>query len=151
MGPIPGSGRSPGGGHDNLLQYSCLENPIDRGAWWAKVHRVTKCWTQLKQLSTAQQIQTQVDLSPGNWEDFCSRNKNNSVAINSSHPDCGLQIPFSIKEPGFLTRKKQMPELLPKIYQINLGHLAVPARKEVFRFLDSCHDRLTGTIIKLML
>ena len=33
-GLIPGSGRSPGGGHDSTLQYSCLENPIDRGAWW---------------------------------------------------------------------------------------------------------------------
>ena len=32
---IPGWGRSPGGGHGNLLQYSCLENPVDRGAWWA--------------------------------------------------------------------------------------------------------------------
>ena len=39
---IPGFGRSPGGGHDNVLQRSCLENPIDRGAWWATVHRVTK-------------------------------------------------------------------------------------------------------------
>ena len=35
MGSIPGSGRSPGGGHGNPLQYSCLENPMDRGAWWA--------------------------------------------------------------------------------------------------------------------
>ena len=34
MGSIPGSGRSPGGGHGNPLQYSCLENPVDRGAWW---------------------------------------------------------------------------------------------------------------------
>ena len=34
---IPGSGRSPGGGHGNPLQYSCLENPMDRGAWWATV------------------------------------------------------------------------------------------------------------------
>ena len=34
---IPGSGRSPGGGHGNPLQYSCLENPLDRGAWWATV------------------------------------------------------------------------------------------------------------------
>ena len=41
-GLIPGSGRSPGGGHDNPLQYSCLENPMDRGAWWAIVHEVTK-------------------------------------------------------------------------------------------------------------
>ena len=44
-GLIPGSGRSPRGGHDNLLQYSCLENPMDRGPWWAMVHRVTKCQT----------------------------------------------------------------------------------------------------------
>ena len=37
---IPGSGRSSGGGHGNPLQYSCLENPMDGGAWWATVHRV---------------------------------------------------------------------------------------------------------------
>ena len=39
---IPGSGRSPGEGNGNSLQYSCLENPMDRGAWWATVHGVTK-------------------------------------------------------------------------------------------------------------
>ena len=39
---IPGSGRSPGGGHGNSLQYSCLENPMDRGTWWATVHGVAK-------------------------------------------------------------------------------------------------------------
>ena len=39
---FPGSGRSPGGGHGNPLQCSCLENPTDRGAWWAAVHGVTK-------------------------------------------------------------------------------------------------------------
>ena len=38
---IPGSGRSPGGGHENSLQHSCLENHIDRGAWWATHHRVS--------------------------------------------------------------------------------------------------------------
>ena len=47
----PGAGRSPVEGHDNLLQYSCLENPLDRGAWWATVHRVTKSWTRVKQLA----------------------------------------------------------------------------------------------------
>ena len=41
-GLIPGSGRSPGGGHGNLFRYSCLENPMDRGAWWATVHGVAK-------------------------------------------------------------------------------------------------------------
>ena len=42
VGSIPGSGRSPGGGHGNPLQYSCLENPMDRGAWWATVHGVAE-------------------------------------------------------------------------------------------------------------
>ena len=51
-GSIPGLGRSHGGGHGNPLQYSSLENPIDRGAWWATVHRVIRSWIQLKQLST---------------------------------------------------------------------------------------------------
>ena len=46
-GSIPGSGRSPGGGNGNPLQYSCLENPMDRGAWWAAVHGVVKSWTGL--------------------------------------------------------------------------------------------------------
>ena len=44
-GSIPESGRSPGGGHGNPLQFSCLENPIDRGAWRAAVHRVAKSQT----------------------------------------------------------------------------------------------------------
>ena len=51
-GLIPGFGRSPGEGHSNPLQDSCLENPMDRGAWQATVHVVTKSRTQMKQLST---------------------------------------------------------------------------------------------------
>ena len=47
LGSIPGSGRSPGGGHGNPLQYSCLENPMDRGAWWFAVHRVEHDWSNL--------------------------------------------------------------------------------------------------------
>ena len=50
-GSIPGLGRFPAGGHGNPVQCSCLENPMDRRAWWAIVHRVAKSWTQLKQLS----------------------------------------------------------------------------------------------------
>ena len=45
VGSIPGSERPPGGGHDNPLQYSCLENPMDRGAWWATVHEVANSRT----------------------------------------------------------------------------------------------------------
>ena len=47
LGSFPGLGRSPGKGNSNPLQYSCLENPMDRGAWWAAVHEVTKSWTRL--------------------------------------------------------------------------------------------------------
>ena len=51
LGSIPGSGRRPGEGNDNRLQYSCLKNPMDRGAWQAPVQRVAKCQTGLKGLS----------------------------------------------------------------------------------------------------
>ena len=47
VGSVPGSGRSPGEGNDNVVQYSCLENPLDRGAQQATVHGVTKSQTQL--------------------------------------------------------------------------------------------------------
>ena len=46
-GLIPGLGRSPGGGTDSPLQYSCLENPMDRAAWQAAVHGVAKSWTRM--------------------------------------------------------------------------------------------------------
>ena len=55
MGSIPGLERSPGGGYGNPFQYSCQENPMDRGAWQATVQRVAKSQTQLKRLSTAHQ------------------------------------------------------------------------------------------------
>ena len=51
VGLISGLGRSPGEVKGNPLQYSCLENPVDRGAWRATVHGITKSWTPLKQLS----------------------------------------------------------------------------------------------------
>ena len=49
-GSIPGSGRFPGEGHGSPLQYSCLENPMDRGAWWATVQAVAQSWIPLKRL-----------------------------------------------------------------------------------------------------
>ena len=52
VGLIPGLGRSPGEGHGNPLQYSCLRNPLERGAWWVTVHRVTKSQMGLNRLST---------------------------------------------------------------------------------------------------
>ena len=52
LGSIPGSGKSSGGGNDNPLQYSCLENSTDKGAWRATVHRVSKSWMQLSHQQT---------------------------------------------------------------------------------------------------
>ena len=65
MSSIPGLGRSLGGEHGNPLQYSCLENPMDSGAWWATVHRVAKSQTQLKQLNT--QAYSNADLDNLAW------------------------------------------------------------------------------------
>ena len=66
-GSIPGLERSPGGGHDNPLQYSCLENSMGRGARQATVHGVAKSWTQPKQLSTdtctAYEMSLSIDVS----------------------------------------------------------------------------------------
>ena len=61
-GSTPGSGRSSGGGYGNPLQYSCLENPLDRRAWWATVHGVSKSQTQLKRLSTCTQHQEKSEI-----------------------------------------------------------------------------------------
>ena len=52
LGSIPGSGKSPGGGNGNSLQYSCLENPMDRGVWQATVHGVSKNGTQLSDFTS---------------------------------------------------------------------------------------------------
>ena len=68
---IPGSGRSPGGGHGDPLQYSCLENPMDRGACQATSHRVANHQTQMKQIST----HTSTDL-------ICDRLENHSVFLS---------------------------------------------------------------------
>ena len=52
LGSIPGLGRSPGEGNGNPLQYACLENPMDRGAWQATVHGVAKSWTRLSNFTS---------------------------------------------------------------------------------------------------
>ena len=55
VGSIPGRGRFPGGGHGNPVQYSCLENPRGRGAWWATV---TKSWTQVSKHSNRTELES---------------------------------------------------------------------------------------------
>ena len=61
-GSISGSGRPPGGGHGNPLQYSCLKNPMDRGAWWATVHSVARSQTLLKQLNAHTHIHMYINI-----------------------------------------------------------------------------------------
>ena len=67
IGSNPGTGKSLGGGHGNPLQHSCLENPVDRGAWQATVHRVAKSWTQLKQLSMHARINNLYTIILPSW------------------------------------------------------------------------------------
>ena len=63
VGSIPGPGRSPGGGHGSPLQYSCLEDPMDREAWWATDCGITKSRTRLKRLSTHSCIHPNINSS----------------------------------------------------------------------------------------
>ena len=62
MGPVPGSGRSPGEGNGNSFQYSCLENPMDRAAWQVTVHGVAKGQTRLSKTNQKQQLSVARDL-----------------------------------------------------------------------------------------
>ena len=62
LGSIPGSGRSPGEGNGNPLQYCCLENPMDGGAWWATVHGIPKSRTRLSDFTFALQCQEQLSI-----------------------------------------------------------------------------------------
>jgi len=76
-GSVPGLWRYPGGGDGNPLQYSCLENPIDRRAWWATVHRIAKSWEQPKQLSMhTHSVYMSTLLSQESIHSICSRVSN---------------------------------------------------------------------------
>ena len=63
MGSVPGLGISSGVGNGNPLQYYCLENPMDRGVWWATVHGVAKSWTQLSMHALTELINNAVIVS----------------------------------------------------------------------------------------
>ena len=65
---LPGSGRSPGEGNGNPLQYSCLENPMEGGAWWATVHGVAKSWTRLSNFTFF--LSQETTNSKNFWADF---------------------------------------------------------------------------------
>ena len=85
----------PGGGHGNSLQYSCLGNPVDRGAWWATVHGVTKRWTRLNAHSTDTPVLHQSSLPPS-WGSSRLRNTKNHVNTQPfwtrQHPHVVLSV-----------------------------------------------------------
>ena len=97
-GSIPRSGRSPGEGHGNPLQHPCLENPMNRGAWWATIHRVAKSQTQEKQLST--QAPTKPRNRIRNWKTYSTDYRNEAKAIHRKmvKRSPGLQRSDSLKE-----------------------------------------------------
>ena len=70
-GSVPGPGTYPGRGNGNPLQYPCLKETMDRGVWWAAVHRVTKSWTRLKQLSTHARLRLTATLNSLSAGSFC--------------------------------------------------------------------------------
>ena len=84
MGSIPGWRRCPGEGHGNPLQYSCLENPTDRGAWWVTVRGVPKSGTRVKQLKT-----------------HALTNDHRFVCLSFSHGEVQLHNSFCISELEF--------------------------------------------------
>ena len=87
LGLIPELGRSPGEGHDNPLQYSCLENSTDRGTWWTTVHRVAKSWTQLKQLSMRHHQESPFSEHRTDGFDNCL------LKMEQMHPNSNWKIP----------------------------------------------------------
>ena len=82
-GLIPGSGRSPGEGNGNSLQYPCLENPMDRGAWWAAVHGVAKSWAWLSNTATsALEYLFSADPWQGDWTPWPKPSRLLSQTVN---------------------------------------------------------------------
>ena len=96
VGPIPWLGRSSGGGHGNPLQYSCLENPMDSGAWWTTAHGVPKSQTQLKWPSMQAQRNPQ-------GADPCHRKPGSRLSFSSHlRPHHQWSTPHSLP-PGVLS------------------------------------------------
>ena len=96
---VPMLGRSPGGGNGNLLQYSCLQNPMDRGAWWATVHGVAKSQTPLRYWA---HIHTRRALSQQHLKNVCVISSNHVVILNVlNKPPRSLRTSHPIRRRGF--------------------------------------------------
>ena len=89
-GSVSGLGSSPRGGHSNPIQYSCLKNPMDRGAGWAMVHRVAKSQTWLKQVSM--HTCTNIKFKKYTWPTHTKKGQNNAICRDMGGPrDCSIE------------------------------------------------------------
>ena len=128
MGSMPGLGRSHGGGNGNPLQYSCLENPMDRGVWWATVLEVAKSQTQLSDETTTTRVKYPVPCSVSpqlEWMDVLKGKNYVLVTVGSLAPGPGSSIPKCV----------MYWEL------IHLGEVCVPHKEEV-RAIFTPKDRI---------
>ena len=91
LSSVPKLGRSPGGVNGNPLQYSCLENPMDRGAWQATVHGITKSWTRLSDFH------------------FTFIQRDFPSGTNGKEPACNAEVRDTGSVPGSRGRRKQQP------------------------------------------
>ena len=130
---IPGSGRSPGGGQGNPLQYSCLENPMDRGAWRAMVHGVTKSQTWLNCLSTKRICKPQVQ------SELCSCSFCKHFSI------CGLWIIILAVNTILEIRQFAQLEVLLNIYFRYKCKDVIDTKQAIKR---SCGDFSSGPVAK---
>ena len=99
-GSISGSGRSPGGGNGTPLQYSSLDNPMDRGAWQARAHKVAKSRTRLKRLST--HAETHVYLGLFSCLHLTSQNYCHDQGLSFPHSSVGKESACSARGPGLI-------------------------------------------------
>ena len=118
LGSIPRLGRSPGQGHGNPLQHSCLENPMDRGAWWTMVHGVTKHQTQLKRLSMHTCTSETNTISQINCTSIKKKKKQQSVlgcraSSQSGGEECSLGVPVISPALSFSFSPTPLPSPLP--------------------------------------
>ena len=150
MGSVPGLGRFPGGGNGNLLQYSCLENPMDKGAWYAIAHRVTKSQTWLKRPHTHAKLILIINFS--NYKNFAfsyclrtARRSNQSILkeINPEYPMEGLML-----KPQYFGHLMQRANSLEKTLMLEKTE-GRRRRLQETRWLDSITDSMDMNLSKL--
>ena len=109
MGSILGSGRSPGEGNGNPLQYSCLENPMDGGAWSASVHGVTKSQTRLSDFTSLS-----LPLELTGWISLYSKGLSRVFSNTTVQKHQFFVIEDRLKEPGEWELRRRVPEVCRK-------------------------------------